>query len=64
MTITKNKWYGKCAICKKEANLSTSRTHTGLNMNYTIIRSCDKCSKKIHDLIEIILTALYRKETE
>jgi hypothetical protein len=59
----KSKWFGKCLICKTpDVSLSTTKVSTGINMNYTIIKSCDRCTKKIHDIVEIILTALWRKE--
>lgn len=61
-TGTTSKYHGKCSICKTETSLATVRVHTGLHMNYSIIKSCPRCSQKIHDIIEIILTALVRKE--
>jgi hypothetical protein len=61
--ISKNKWFGKCAICKKpETSLATTKTSSGRCVNYTISRSCDMCQKLIHAQIETILTALWKHD--
>ena len=61
--MTTSKWFGECSICKlPERSLSTTKTSTGRNVNYTIIRACDNCQSLIHQQIENILTALWERE--
>lgn len=58
----KNKWFGKCNICKIETTLATVKVTTGIGMNYILMRTCKECADSIHDVTRILLAALERKE--